>query len=96
MNCQHCNGDSVVEDAFGFLPCEKCGGTGESYKVGDHVQKAAGYKWPGVVVSMFKTLSGKQRVVVECTVPEVAGALHIYSLEQLIPAKPRTRSSPQQ
>ena len=54
------------------------------WKVGDRVQKAAGYKWPGVVVSVFDTLSGKTRVVVECTVPEVAGALHIYSPEQLI------------
>ena len=47
------------------------------------MQKATGYKWPGVVVSVFETLAGKTRVVVECTVPEVAGALHIYSPEQL-------------
>lgn len=52
-------------------------------KVGDHVQKIKGYKWPGVVVSVFTTLEGHTRVVVECTVPEVAGALHIYSLEQI-------------
>lgn len=51
--------------------------------VGDHVQKIKGYKWPGVVVSVFSTLSGDIRVVVECTVPEVRGALHIYSLEQI-------------
>jgi len=59
-------------------------GTITMWKVGDRVQKATGYKWPGVVVSVFDTLSGKTRVVVECTVPEVAGALHIYSPEQLI------------
>jgi hypothetical protein len=53
------------------------------WKVGDRVQKATGYKWPGVV-SVFDTLAGKTRVVVECTVPEVAGALHIYSPEQLV------------
>jgi hypothetical protein len=56
------------------------------WKVGDRVQKATGYKWPGVVVSVFDTLGGKTRVVVECTVPEVAGALHIYSPEQLVAA----------
>ena len=57
------------------------------WKVGDRVQKATGYKWPGVVVSVFTTLEGKTRVVVECTVSEVAGALHIYSPDQLIAAE---------
>lgn len=51
--------------------------------VGSRVQKVKGYKWPGVVVAKFKTLSGAERFVVECTVPEVAGALHIYNREQL-------------
>jgi hypothetical protein len=31
------------------------------WRVGDRVQKAAGYKWPGVVVSVFETLGGKTR-----------------------------------
>jgi hypothetical protein len=35
------------------------------------------------VVSIFKTLHGLDRVVVECTVPGVIGALHIYSPKQL-------------
>ncbi|MGJ4952993.1 hypothetical protein [Bradyrhizobium sp. SZCCHNPS1003] len=52
-------------------------------KVGDKVEKIKGYKWPGVVVSTFSTLKGEPRLVVECTVPEVAGALHIYNPEQL-------------
>lgn len=53
-------------------------------KPGDRVQKIKGYRWPGgVVVSVFQTLAGNTRVVVECTVPGVAGALHIYSPEQL-------------
>lgn len=52
-------------------------------KVGDKVQKTKGYRWPGVVVAMFETLAGRIRVVVECTVPEVAGALHIYSPDQI-------------
>lgn len=55
-----------------------------NWQIGDKVEKATGYKWPGVVVSVFNTRKGKERVVVECTVPEVAGALHIYSPDQLI------------
>ena len=53
------------------------------FKVGDCVQKLKGYRWPGVVVSVFETLAGETRVVVECTVPAVSGALHIYSPEQI-------------
>jgi hypothetical protein len=52
-------------------------------EVGDRVEKITGYKWPGIVVAVFNTLDGKPRAVVECTVPEVAGALHIYNPEQL-------------
>jgi len=52
-------------------------------KVGDIVEKVSGYKWPGVVVSVFHTLAGEKRVVVECTVAEVKGALHIYNESQL-------------
>ncbi len=52
-------------------------------QIGDRVQKVRGYRWPGVVVSVFETLAGHRRVVVECTVPEVAGALHIYNEDQL-------------
>jgi len=51
--------------------------------VGDTVEKTSGYKWPGVVVSVFDTLAGERRVVVECTTLEVAGALHIYNEKQL-------------
>lgn len=53
-------------------------------KIGDTVEKINGYRWPGVVVSVFHTTEGKERVVVECTVPEVRGALHIYNPEQLL------------
>lgn len=53
------------------------------FKVGDKVEKISGYKWPGVVVSVFETLEGHRRVVVECTVAEIAGALHIYNENQL-------------
>ena len=51
--------------------------------VGDKVKKTSGYKWPGIVIAVFDTLAGERRVVVECTVPEVAGALHIYNENQL-------------
>lgn len=51
--------------------------------VGDRVQKLKGYRWPGVIVAIFQTTAGKTRVVVECTVADVAGALHIYAPEQL-------------
>jgi len=53
------------------------------FAVGDRVEKVSGYKWPGVVVSVFDTLSGERRLVVECTVPEIVGALHIYNENQL-------------
>jgi hypothetical protein len=52
--------------------------------VGDRVAKVNGYKWPGIVVCRFQTLAGETRVVVECTVPEVAGALHIFAPDQLL------------
>lgn len=52
-------------------------------KPGDNVEKISGYKWPGVIVASFSTTKGQHRLVVECLVPEVAGALHIYAPEQL-------------
>lgn len=51
--------------------------------IGDTVRKTRGYAWPGVIVADFTTLSGQRRLVVECTTPEVAGALHIYNEDQL-------------
>lgn len=53
------------------------------FKLGDKVVKVSGYKWPGEVVAVFLTIDGKERIVVECTVPEVRGALHIYAPEQI-------------
>lgn len=52
-------------------------------KLDDKVEKIKGYKWPGVIVADFLTTKGERRLVVECSVPEVAGALHIYAPEQL-------------
>lgn len=53
------------------------------FKVGDRVEKTKGYKWPGVVVSIFETRAKKVRVVVECTARDVLGALHIYNTDQI-------------
>lgn len=53
-------------------------------KVGDQVQKIKGYTWPGEVRAVFTNLKGDVRVVVECTVPAVAGALHIFNESQLV------------
>jgi hypothetical protein len=53
------------------------------FERGDRVEKIKGYRWPGVVVAAFETTTGDPRVVVECTVNEVAGALHIYHPDQL-------------
>lgn len=75
--------------------------------VGCKVEKVKGYRWPGEVVAVFQTTKAEWRYVVECTVPEVAGALHIYNGEQIaraapvraeleracpLPPRPRTRS----
>lgn len=78
----------VADDGRYRLPAQPSGEVGDlvaamDFAVGERVRKLKGYAWPGVVVSVFKTISGATRVVVECTVPEVAGALHIYSPEQL-------------
>ena len=51
--------------------------------IGTKVRKIKGYAYPGVVVSVFQNLKGETRYVVECTVPEVSGMLHIYNREQL-------------
>ena len=56
---------------------------GGRFAVSDRVQKARGYKYPGVVVSRFLTLSGQVRYVVEALHPDFKGMLHIFSDEQL-------------
>lgn len=51
------------------------------FKVGDKVDKATGYTFPGTVVSVFQTMAGKNRVVVEM---DVHGLLHIFNEDGLI------------
>lgn len=55
----------------------------DKFILGDSVEKITGYKWPGIIVAKFYTTDDKLRFVVECTVAEVRGALHIYSEEQI-------------
>ena len=43
------------------------------------VRKIKGYKYPGVIVSIFYTLAGQVRYVVEADHPDFAGMLHIFS-----------------
>lgn len=53
------------------------------FEVGDKVEKCTGdYHLEGVVVAVFKTLSGKHRYVVEHQ-PLAPGLLHIYSAQNL-------------
>ena len=58
-------------------------------KVGDKVEKIAGYKYPGIVVAKFNKLNptvtgaAQERFVVECTEPAVFGMLHIFREGQL-------------
>lgn len=61
----------------------------EQFEVGQVVHKTRGYSYPGVVVAKFRNLRGEIRYVVECTVPAVAGMLHIYSGGQLAAGEPK-------
>lgn len=50
------------------------------FKVGDEIYKPKGYKFPGVVVSVFETTNGDIRIVAEM---KDNGMLHIFSESQL-------------
>lgn len=49
-------------------------------KIGDHVDKKSGYKFPGVIVARFVTTKGDLRFVVEM---DGYGLLHIFNEIQL-------------
>jgi hypothetical protein len=49
------------------------------FDVLQEVQKSKGYKYPGIIVSVFETLSGKIRYVVEADHRDFRGMLHIFS-----------------
>lgn len=50
------------------------------FKVGDRVYKPKGYKFPGVIVSVFENTKGEIRLVAEML---DNGMLHIFSESQL-------------
>ena len=50
------------------------------FKIGDKVYKPKGYKFPGIVVSIFQTTASETRIVAEL---EDNGMLHIFSESQL-------------
>jgi hypothetical protein len=50
------------------------------FQTGDKIYKPKGYKFPGTVVSVFKTTSGETRIVAEM---EDNGMLHIFNENQL-------------
>lgn len=51
---------------------------------GDRVEKRRGYKFPGVVVSVFLTRGRERRLVVEADHPDFAGMLHIFKDDDLL------------
>ena len=53
------------------------------FKIGNAVNKTSGYKYPGIVVSVFSNTKGEIRYVVECTLEGVQGMLHIFNENQL-------------
>jgi hypothetical protein len=53
------------------------------FRVGAKVQKKEGYRYPGIVVSVFRTLQRKVRYVVEADSPDYNGMLHIFNGDQL-------------
>lgn len=50
------------------------------FEIGDKIHKPKGYKFPGTVVSVFRTTNGDVRVVAEL---DDNGMLHIFSESQL-------------
>lgn len=50
------------------------------FKIGDRVYKPKGYKFPGIIVSIFQTTSGETRIVAEM---QDNGMLHIFNESQL-------------
>lgn len=52
----------------------------DKFKVGDRVYKPKGYKFPGIVVAVFKNTINQTRIVAELI---DNGMLHIFTEEQL-------------
>jgi len=56
---------------------------GPKFSIGDAVKKANGYKYPGTIVAVFRTLQLDWRYVVEATGEDYKGMLHIFNGDQL-------------
>jgi hypothetical protein len=54
-----------------------------TFHVGDRVQKVSGYRYPGIIVSIFITTNKELRYVVEADSTEFQGMLHIFNKDQL-------------
>lgn len=62
-----------------------------TFKIGDRVNKAKGYSFPGYVVSVFEKLDGQVRYVVEFSSHNTdagRGMLHIFSHKDLVRGAP--------
>lgn len=54
-----------------------------NFTIGDRVRKIDGdVRFVGMVRASYFTISGKPRIVVECTIPGVEGLQHIYRPDQ--------------
>ena len=56
---------------------------GSKFKIGDRVEKASGYRFPGIVIGVAQKLDGKLLYLVECIATGAEGMCHIYSELQL-------------
>lgn len=55
----------------------------QKFDIGDKVQKANGYLYPGIILCVFETRDHKIRYVVEADHPDFRGMLHIFSNNDL-------------
>jgi hypothetical protein len=53
------------------------------FRIGAKVQKVGDYKYPGIVVCVFRTTERKVQYVVEADHPDFKGMLHIYANKDL-------------
>lgn len=52
-------------------------------QVGDRFRKISGYRFEGVIVSIFTNLKGETRIVGELVGQNGAGMLHIFAPNQI-------------
>jgi hypothetical protein len=64
---------------------ERLMGDEHDFHLYQRVRKKIGYKYPGIIVSIFRTTKGHVRFVVEADHFDFEGMLHIYSGAQIEP-----------